>query len=202
MHFQPRLFTKIVFLFFFAFINSLVACKPTVTCPPPETYTRDFSPLDKSKVPYSGNDTLVFINSKTDTFSYFGSGKKTSYVISRLEGSPDCEWDKEANQCDIINFFSPKINDDIIITHSIHTLGGAEHVIVVTFNTSTFEFADDQVDYVHMPGYIDTITVQGKLYKGVCVFRSLDEKDKLYYNKTNGIVKVDIGNSTLVWNLK
>ena len=55
------------------------SCSKTDPCPKGQENYYNLTDEEKSKIPYTGTDTLVFISDKSDTATLIGKGKSQSY---------------------------------------------------------------------------------------------------------------------------
>jgi hypothetical protein len=92
--------TKIYTILFFTFYSTLTVllstCKKDKGDPcagsPAHTYNYYISDDNKSKIPYTGTDTLIFISDRGDTAKLYGQGKQTYNDVTSKPSSidPDC----------------------------------------------------------------------------------------------------------------
>lgn len=72
----------------------LFSCQPEENCPERETkYSQyNISEDDKSKIPFTGTDTLVYISNDGDTAILYGRGKKAfiDEVVAKTSINPAC----------------------------------------------------------------------------------------------------------------
>lgn len=66
------------------------SCSKTDPCPKGQENYYNLTDEEKSKIPYTGTDTLVFISDKGDTATLIGQGKSQSYKRTTSGGNPDC----------------------------------------------------------------------------------------------------------------
>jgi len=73
----------------------IYACKRGDPCEgmdlSPINITYNVADSNKAKIPYTGNDTLIFVSDAKDTAVLIGQGKKPSYIsVNNRTGSVDC----------------------------------------------------------------------------------------------------------------
>lgn len=65
----------------------------------------NFKQDDTLNIPYSGYDTLYFVNSVRDTFMAIGQGKQKSSTTVPTTGDPDCGYNTDTYHSYGINYF-------------------------------------------------------------------------------------------------
>ena len=84
---------RLVLVAAFIALTFLSNCNKTPPCPDSETTTENLPASTLSKVPYSGNDTLYFLNKQGDTCIVKGNGKQYYYIKEALPSSANCPGD-------------------------------------------------------------------------------------------------------------
>lgn len=170
--------------------NSNVDCNDT------ETITQNISAGDLSKVPYTGFDTLYFLNKQGDTCVVRGTGKQYSYETEYLQGNPACPPSQKYNyQVYRINFIALRGN----LEFTIYQNGEVGLIKIEKSNYDTYFYSTASiigVKYNNRPYYIDSLILNGSPYGRITVFSSNvagevgvnDTSYKLFYNQPYGIL--------------
>lgn len=166
-------------------------------CPDMKYETNNLSAGDLDKVPYSGFDTLYFLNKQRDTCIVRGTGKQFSYEIKSPNGNPNCGPDHQyTNQLYTIQFIPMRGNLSFVLTQKYDPqriyfdMGDSYSVI---FDTESNRVG---LEYLGSPYYIDSLMINGVKYGRITVCladikRGVQEFDttyKLLYNISHGIL--------------
>lgn len=163
-----------------------------VRCPdPPETETVNLPQDLKDKIPYKGNDTLVFIRKTIgDTHTFIGQGFKKSYnLVGKGFGDGECPDSKgealmESIQCTFVSF---TFKSPIFIYMGYYKYG--ESWIQLNFNNKTYE----RPTTVFTPFAKDSFLIAGRMYHDVATIADdNDPRSQKYFtlfNATHGILK-------------
>ncbi len=172
--------------------NSNVDCNDT------ETITRNISTDDLSKVPYTGFDTLYFLNKQGDTCIVRGTGKQYNYEISVENGNPACPPPRRYfNQLYSIQFVPLKGNLAFSLTQKFNP--GKVYVdrqlynVIFDCESPTIDFRDLADSY-----YIDSLTINSISYNKINIFLTnirneievSDTSYRLLYNKPYGVLYI------------
>lgn len=157
--------------------------------PPDRVINHDFGINELKKVPYSGNDTLHFLNKDGDTCIVRGTGKKfyQTQGDSRLIGSMDCgprEYDMY--QSYIISYISLRGNLEFVLEQSKRS-----GQIQITPKIYGPLFTLDYYKMDMNDGRIDSITINNTQHYNVyAMFNYRDDtiSYKALINQTEGIL--------------
>lgn len=151
---------------------------------------------NKTKIPYKGNDTLVFVSDQGDTATFIGQSKKTYYITNSRNnsGNADCQWIENKNYENVdlsftdivseskklsISVFSELVNSNIMLT-SIDIYLDNKLLI-----GRAFQFIDNEP-------IGDSVLINGAYLKGVF----LDSDKTILFNYNQGILKYgDLNNN-------
>lgn len=186
-------------LFNFLFLTSitlLASCGDESSCgdnvPTYETY--NLSADEKSKVPYTGTDTLIFVSNTNDTAILIGQGKKVYYEEQLIDaGPPDCSTPRigkyEVNE---MVFVDPKkILRDINIKLMVNNKSGYKILRIITQEKEYGTL----ISYLNQQYYLDTITSSiGQ--KINCLKLYTDNLSSVFYHHQLGITKIE---NTKTW---
>lgn len=179
------------------FLLTLTGCKYDPHCKTdwPTVYLSDF---DKSRVPYSGNDTIVFVSNNGDTAICVGNGKASKIQKDNVYMNPDCGKHDEFHEYIEYDFLS---NDTILFpSFQIYIYANPENVFVtyvkVHIQTEDLQKGTGLLQDVHY--YTYKVMVNGVEHK-VAKLSSFKGGGIIYYNHHSGIFTYI--NSTTTWNV-
>ncbi|MDP3929199.1 MAG: hypothetical protein Q8R57_09265 [Bacteroidota bacterium] len=195
-----------ILLIFLLFTSTFFSCRKDDDTPcDNKDYHYNLSEEDKSKVPYTGYDTLVFISNTNDTAVCIGQGKKQYYLRTVIPNYT-------INNCSIpstdnyeaynYKFSSNNSKFNIEMNQYRKDEYGSESIYFY-FNNIFFILYSTRVGNPNSNNFIDSILIQNNWYKSV----SLTSKyfnplyDKLFYNQEFGILKIQNSDSTEIWEL-
>ena len=165
-------------------------------------YYHNLSASDKTKVPYSGTDTLVFVSNNEDTAVCLGQGKKQFYVTSSFYANPDCPPNTDYYEAN--SYLMASTNSNFQLNFTLYKDDGyglpAIHVIR---KQTDFRLSLVHINYQAAENFIDSLKVRNVWYKRATVIWSHGnpQADKLYYNQEFGIIKIQNADSTEIWEL-
>jgi hypothetical protein len=171
-----------------------------ITCGDTETETRNISAADISKVPYTGFDTLYFLNKKGDTCIVRGTGKQYGYETSYDNGDPACPPPRRyLNQLYTIKFVPVKGNLEFELTQKSYP----QRIYIDRYSYNVkFDWSSSSIGLPPPPPsaifYIDSITLNRVLYEKISVFLTEvkgeigmpDTSYKLFYNRPYGVLRL------------
>jgi hypothetical protein len=193
-------------LIFLLFTSTFFSCRKDDDTPcDNKDYHYNLSEEDKSKVPYTGYDTLVFVSNTNDTAVCIGQGKKQFYLRTVIPNYT-------INNCSIpstdnyeaynYKFSSNNSKFNIELDQYKKNENGLEYIFF-QFNKIYFILYNRRVGNPNSNNFIDSILVKDKWFKNVSMasrdFNS--QYDNLYYNKNFGILKIQNADSSEVWEL-
>ena len=107
------------FIFFSLFLP-LIGCRLNNCAPQPDPVYNYFSPTQSNIIPYTGHDTLFFVNNLNDTAMMIGQGMTTSYDETNQSADPDCGTrDIERYEKHILNSSQTPLSYQILSLHII-----------------------------------------------------------------------------------
>jgi hypothetical protein len=146
----------------------------------------------KDMIPYKGGEKLTFLHVNTgDTVVFEGESNWTQYYNGYSYGAGDgvCFVTEEKLEGRRIEFFSRALNEGILINQYIIEQGNA--VLRIDFKDLEIQ----SIDYAFKLGTIDSVIVQGKIYRDVYFMSNdlIDQKPYDFgclYNHKNGIIRM------------
>lgn len=168
----------------------LTSCKQEPTCGDLSdvvtTYT--ISDSDKAKIPYTGNDTLVYISDAGDTAILIGQGKKNYYESVRSSlNSGDCPRYKLDNNEIIAILYSSNINELLNIKYILNGNSEKTHLICTINSLSHGDYPYYLNNEIF---YNDSFMLNNKLYYGTTI--NIQNSIFGLFNWHYGFVKIKI----------
>ena len=142
----------------------------------------------KDMIPYKGGEKLTFLHVNTgDTVVFEGDPNWKTYYNEKFYGN-ECQT-KVKMEGRGIEFFSSALNQGILINQYIIEQGNA--VLRIDFKDLEIQ----SIDYAFKLGTIDSVIVQGKIYRDVYFMSNDLIGQKPYdfgclYNHKNGIIRM------------
>lgn len=158
------------------------------------------SDTDKSKIPFTGADTLVYISTDGDTATLYGQGRNefTEKVAEKWNPDPACS-QYDYRYFENIEFTfkgnNASLNSIFIDFNAAYTLDQANaDVVIGSVMYHTYFKALN-----HPLNYIDTVKINSNTYKGMMIYEGYGENDFLpcIYNYQYGFLKITTLNK--VW---
>lgn len=187
-------YTQVLLTILFPLMGSqLFSCVRNEPCPePPETITVDISSGLKSKIPYSGYDTLVFIRTSIgDTHVFIGQGLKKSYSLLRIpSGNPECQAMKGDAKTESLSysFVSTTFNSPIVMDMYYYQYPGSPW-IDIRFNNKLY----DAPSTVLSAYAYDSLQIGNKIYYNLAQIADGNNPGSeayfVLYNASFGILK-------------
>jgi hypothetical protein len=170
----------------------LGSCKGEPLCPDAREETRYIQDYELRKVPYIGNDTLFFKSSTNDTLVYLGTGRYNFFEqYFTRESNPDCDVYHKTNYQAYSLMFAGKV-DSIKIIHSIcpcSSPGFKLSILEKPYLLDVSVVSEKSLTFVQ---YYDSLVINSKVFYEVTAFYI--NKDSIYLNQYDGILKVKSGN--------
>ncbi len=159
--------------------------------------TYNISADDKSKIPFKGNDTLIYISDAGDTATLIGIGKKvyTDQVRKNISGNADCPRYTVDNN-ETISIENNGNNPELYkVMYKIY--GDKERTKIEYFVNNIY--SNDYSYYFNsVKFYTDSTQINGAYYFGT----PLDNINyKALYNYNYGFLKIQL-NGGKIWLLK
>ncbi|MES2653959.1 MAG: hypothetical protein V4620_00110 [Bacteroidota bacterium] len=173
--------------------------KETDGCPESTNDFYNLTDAEKSKVPYTGSDTLVFISNEGDTATLVGQGKKQTYKnITVSLGNPNCGGTHSENYDRIeYNFTSnnTKLNPINIIVY--RATDPNSYVVYYDFAINGINKFQQTSKFIYNEmNYLDSIKIN-EIYVPYINIRSYtNPSNKIYYSKDKGIIQIDLDTLT------
>ncbi|MBL4655063.1 MAG: hypothetical protein JKY33_04500 [Bacteroidia bacterium] len=179
------LFTTVLLLYFGYSSCDRMECED-------ETY--DIPAKYKAAVPYTGDETLTFVNDSGDTALLIGQGRTVLYDEEYISAE-ECDYqynhqeDETTFKCSI-----PKIDIEIRLYQDMDRLT----FFYISINEDgSYHFSSSSDNFFQNgDGDIDTMTVNNKLYENILHKNGTHH----YYTKSDGIIRFDV-DSTDTWSL-
>ena len=200
--------TKIFYISLFAstivlFICFFTSCRQDQSpCPPPTTTYSNLSTEYKQNVPYTGQDTIRFIDTANNTLTFIGQGITSGYLCYRDPGSnPDCGGSSETYCYQYFQYNYNEVNNKALLSISNYSRlgnnsGGSYHLdlLSVSFNNKLFYFDDGMICIIDKRThfYFDKRTFNNKVYNDVyCQYGGTAlSTDSIFYNRQFGIISI------------
>jgi len=178
---------------------------------PSQTYNYYVSDSNKSKIPYTGTDTLVFVSDSGDITTLYGTGKQTLIKTFSEQSTlnPDCGNVSYWNFERIVMTFtgtSIKLNK-FVYSLSYDYVSGSPPTPVRQSNGLGFEFSSGIGVFIscgtftiyanNIADYTDSVTINGYVYKGI----NLCDSSNVLYNYNYGILRFIDANKE-IWTKK
>jgi hypothetical protein len=174
----------------FAFPFFLATCKPGTGCDEAVKKYRQVTADVYGKLPYTGTDTLYFLDQNMDTSIVVGQGKVAYYEESKEEYIPDC-FNTLLSESFRIHFtpVKGKLSFEIYQRANEKNIAVKELLLPVNFF----------INYVNIgqPNILnkDSVTINGAVYRNVAVAAGTsinlhirDESYTCYYNLPYGVL--------------
>jgi hypothetical protein len=201
---------KISLLLIF-FISTFFSCRKDDDTPcDNKDYHYNLSEEDKSKVPYTGYDTLVFVSNTNDTAVCIGQGKKQFYLRTVIPNYTinNCSIPSTDNY-EAYNYKFSSNNSKFKIDVNLYRdskagIGLIPKTLEAVFNdVSGFVFYLDDIGKIRKKNYFDSLEIKNYSYKNVYIsFQNfMPDLYKMYYNQEFGVLKIQNRDSTEVWEL-
>jgi hypothetical protein len=160
---------------------------------PVNTYY-NISAADKSKIPFTGTDTLVYISTDGDTAVLYGQGKSafTEKVAQKWDPDPGCstydynffeniEFVYKGNHPDL-NFIHVDINASVYAPKKTNA-----DIIIGTLLYQTY-----LASLNYTPDYVDSVVINSKSYKGLMIYEGYGETHffPYIYHYQYGLLKI------------
>jgi hypothetical protein len=152
------------------------------------TTTYNISSSDKSKIPYTGSDTLTFVRTTTgDTFTFYGKGWQSG--INTAYTAEDCP-QKEIFEVRQLTFQSPTFSKSIVLNQYIVSVNKTPNMQI------DFQTTDYQVSPIGALGHKNnTIVISNTIFNYVDSFSNnnltpFPNNYMCYYNIQFGILRM------------
>lgn len=147
--------------------------------------TNNLTDFQKTRCPYTGNDTLIFMSNQNDTAFCYTRGKLTSFERKDESTSMDCKIYADYEILEYKYDCSNKKLADKISIKLAKSRNSAELVVDIgTYNIMEYLVViDDQY-------YINNINANNRTYKTRVIRFNPNGPDTLFYNHSDGIVRL------------
>lgn len=175
----------LLFLLLFSCI-SFFSCRED--CPTGDGPTYYLSEEDKSKVPYTGTDTLRFTRNGTDTFTFIGEGKETFFASGRGTYNDNCGYvQPERLEGYRIEYVCDDLTQKIILSL---TIDGLVEYVTINFE----DIFSNCALCLRKPYEFDSLIVNGEKYYNINkMFNTIgDPQDVAYYTVKDGIIRIKV----------
>ncbi|MDZ4667791.1 MAG: hypothetical protein SGJ00_07895 [bacterium] len=194
-----KLPTKSILFYFITMNLFFNSCKKCEEIKDVYVYLTD---SDKARIPYTGDETLVFYREpQNDTLTFYGQGIQPYTIYLTNNPGGDCAEDNYVKEGRAFFFRNAFGLDGIIVKQELSTS-------TLTSNWSWVEILFDKYIYREDSDLIgsqiakDSITFNSKVYKELAVFGYKNNiknikvpiNNRCYINKTDGIVRIVMPN--------
>lgn len=179
----------------FLLVTTMSGCTKNKSCPDAQTTTIDLTPASLSKVPYTGYETISFLNKQGDTCIVAGTGKQYYYNTKSKNSTTNCTSDQTKTQGFTIKF-APVRGD---LSFNLSLFGNSLLEIDVKMYRYTFEFESNQIGVLDDQFDLDSMIINNKTYKmvdraytvdGISWERTNNDDYQVYYNTQFGVLKI------------
>lgn len=173
------------------------SCSKTDPCPNGQENYYNLTDEEKSKIPYTGTDTLVFVSDKGDTVTLIGQGKQQTYKRTTSGGNPDCQISYNYDNYERIDYNylanNPILNNIDFSLQRYDDNGSFDCILngFYKFNFGILE-ANDSLRYK------DTVIYKNKTIKCLRMVSYTDPSTNYYFNYLFGIVKIKINDKLFI----
>ena len=185
------------FVLFFTGVMLLNSCQPTSSgCPEVKSTSYSLTSDDKSKLPYTGTDTMVFINNFGHMITLTGQGKVTNYETKIIKGAapPECKQPSMSYEYQIINLIS---GDTLLYEIDFYLERVQSPNYYSSIGSWVINGGESYTNYfttlLNDSAYTDTVFVNGKRIN--CIIIPADTGDisnVLYYNHNYGVLRFNL----------
>jgi hypothetical protein len=184
--------TKTTSILFFALLFTSAiyfnSCKrdESEACGQATTKTTNLTSYDLTKMPYTGTDTLFFLDQYGDTNIVVGGGKK--YYTEPIyigNGGPACP--QSVNNCQTCRIDFNHIKGDLSFSVALHKNNEYVEITKSNYNSNYVKNFNE----VGTSGTTVTMTLNHKQYTNVSIFANTYDSDTsyaLYYNLPYGLL--------------
>ena len=193
----------ILFILIYPGVLWLNSCQPISSgCIPVTSTSYSLTNDDKSKLPYTGTDTMVFISNSGQMVTLTGHGKVTNFDTKIIKGAapPECPQPSQSYEYQMINLTSgnPFLNEIDFYLARVESPNyySSTGSWVVNGGESYTNYYSTLLDD---SAYTDTVFVNGKLIN--CIIITADTGDVsnvLYFNHNYGVLRFILPQSQ-VW---
>ncbi len=170
----------------------------SINCPDAKNTIINFTADELAKVPYTGTDTLYFLNNKGDTQVVVGQGKQYYYDREYSILYPSCPQNETEDYQAYKLKFTPIKGDlsfELTMQRRNYTLTINVKSYPINFDA---EYPSVGIKNLSSQYYFDSLTVGNQVYKRVRLllsyvkneFNQFDTNYELFYNKDFGILKI------------
>ncbi len=192
---------KLLFISIFSLLFILQACKRDNPCegmdPSDKVYNYNIPDSNKTKIPYTGDDTLIFVSNTGDTATLIGQGKDDYFESTRklTNGGGDCPKYAVSNYENVDLFYEGN-NSINILKYKVYL---SEDVVggLTGFNISINDKISSLYNFEYSSNLLypeDSILYKNKYATG----KYLNLNKSILYNKNVGILKFTIYNKTWI----
>jgi hypothetical protein len=194
-------YTKIIKLKLLSIITLIMltqSCSKDTNCGDTSDVVNNYfiSADDKAKIPFKGNDTLVYISDAGDTATLIGEGKNTwtEQKITNISGG-DCA----KNQIDKKETISIECNgNNNELNKILYKISGNKERTLIEYVVNTF-YSNDYPYYFNSDKfYTDSTLINSIFYPGVLID---NVNYKALYNFNYGFLKIEFKGGK-IWLLK
>lgn len=158
----------------------------------------------KSSNPYTGKETLIFVNSANDTLTFKGYGRSSKFIEG---GNGGGNGEYNLYEVDITNFYSSTLNHHFLV--QLQASGSNSNYLSLIYafekDSSSGQYAYSPAFWFPLPitsyspavSYLSYLNVSGKTYYHVYCSTCYNYNYpvpypcKLYYTVNEGIIKMD-----------
>jgi hypothetical protein len=191
---KTKIYSSTFFAITFLCVSFFSNCQKQNPCGTPSFTTYNISAIEKSEIPYAGNETLVFVSNTGDTAKLIGQGKLDYYHQDLIAGDPECQ-SSGTNYERIRYLFKGTIvnlSNITIYTGIYDALPPIGSAINISINDITIR--KDGVAYISDSlHYSDTMYLGNKLYHGLILY-SNDFLNTVFYRYPEGILRIKFSN--------
>ncbi|MCX6187775.1 MAG: hypothetical protein NTU43_12425 [Bacteroidetes bacterium] len=198
--------TKLLYFSIISLLFIMQACKPNNPCeeidPSDKVYTYNIPDSNKTKIPYTGTETLVFISNTGDTATLVGQGKDEYYVnIKNLRnGGGDCPLYSVRNYQKVEMKFVSDISSLSNIIYKVYMPSNLEEpgFTYIEVDVNNKYLVQRSYEYLCSQNNPHDSIMINNIYRSGYYFNDINSKTLLYGN-SYGILNFKYNNQT--WKL-
>ncbi len=191
--------TKLLSLIFIIMLTQ--SCSKDTSCGNTNDIVNNYniSDDDKSKIPFKGNDTLIYISDAGDTATLIGTGKKVyiDQVRKDISGNADCpKYNLDNKETIGIEYYG----DNTELNRIKYKIYGNQERTEIEFTFNTYYGITYPYNLNSPIFYTDSVNIGNKFYLGRPLGLS-SSNYKALYNFNYGFLKIQF-NGGKAWYLK
>ena len=194
---KTKIYSSTFFAITFLCVSFFSNCQKQNPCGTPSFTTYNISAVEKSEIPYAGNETLVFVSNTGDTAKLIGQGKLDYYHQDLIAGDPECQssgtnYERIRYLCKGTNNYLSNVGINFGIYDPPTNIRSSLYVLV---NNITFK-GRSLITLSNQQYLTDTLQIDSKTYFGAFLIGigSAQDTNTVFYTYPQGILKIQLSN--------